>query len=770
MNFAGNVIRLAISIPLTLNVLFSLDSSSGAIKTSHQPRSPIISTNTRTTTITDEKNRDRVREAYGKLPLRFEANAGQTDSQVKFISRGSGYTLFLAQDEAVLALSNRSSKDKAESKSVIRMKCSGANPVPQVEGADALPGTSNYLIGNDPSKWRQNVASYEKVRYQSVYPGIDLIYYGNQRQLEYDFVVAAGADPNVIRLDFDGVRQIHVDDSGNLILNAGDAEVRQHKAVVYQEVNGRRQEIASQYALAKNGEVSFKIGQYDRSLPLVIDPVLSYATFLGGNDNESADAIALDVAGNAYVTGYTRSMDFPIKNPLQAEKATFVDAAFVVKLTPDGTDLIFSTYLGGEGLTQGTGIAVDGVGNVWVTGTTSANNFPTVNPLQPAVAGVVDIFVTKLKGNGSAILFSTYLGGSSIDNDGSLKVDRQGDILLTGFTSSTNFPTVNAFQPAHANTIITPCAPFPLPPLGCVRLPYNGSEDAFVAKLKGDGSALVFSTYLGGSRGDAPQDLAVDGDGNIYVIGVTGSLDFPTADPLQAANAGYSDPNAFNSNIAYDAFVTKFNANGALIYSTYFGGSSNDFGRSISLDGSGNVYLLGQTASPNFPTVAPLKSTLSGNTDIFVAKLNQTGSAILYSTYLGGSSFEEAGELKVDAQGNAYITGDTQSTDFPTVNAIQPVLNPGGPCRTFTGNTVPHNDVVVAKLGVGGSSLVYSTFLGGSCPEIGKAIAIDSFGRAYVAGWTTSDNFPVTPGAFQKVLTPPDFASHLDSFIIKIGD
>jgi hypothetical protein len=283
--------------------------------------------------------------------------------------------------------------------------------------------------------------------------------------------------------------------------------------------------------------------------------------------------------------------------------------------------------------------------------------------------------------------------------------------------------------------------------------------------LKGNGSALVFSTYLGGSRGDDGQDLAIDENGDIYVIGVTGSIDFPTANPLQAANGGYgsNDPNTL-----YDAFVAKFKANGALVYSTYLGGNSPDFGRAISLDEAGNVYLLGRTSSPNFPTVAPLKSTLSGNADLFVAKLNRTGSAILYSTYLGGSSFEEAGDMKVDAQGNAYITGTTESTDFPTVNAIQSVLNPGGPCRSIQGTVT--SDVVVAKFDVSGSSLVHSTYLGGSCSEDGIAIAIDRFGSAYVAGWTTSENFPVTPGAFQTVLTPPDFAGLLDTFILKIGN
>jgi hypothetical protein len=544
--------------------------------------------------------------------------------------------------------------------------------------------------------------------------------------------------------------------------------VRQSKPVTYQEVNGRRQEIASQYALAENGEVSFKIGQYDRSLPLVIDPVLRYATYLGGSESERAEGIAVDAAGNAYVTGYTGSLDFPTKNPMQAEIAGPLNAfdAFVVKLYPDGSDLVFSTFLGGDSSDQGKDIAVDKDGNICMIGTTRSVNFPTVNPLQPAHAVDEDNFVAKLKSDGSALIFSTYLGGDGNDANGSLKVDKEGDIVVTGYTSSFNFPTVNAFQPVSADGILSPCIfPFPLP---CSRGPYTGFEDAFVAKLKGDGSALVFSTYLGGRRGDDGQGLAIDGNGDIYVIGVTGSLDFPTANPLQAANAGYDDPDAFWIFTAYDTFVAKFNANGALLYSTYLGGSSNDFSRAISLDEAGNVYLLGWTSSPNFPAIASLKSTLSGSDDLFVTKLNRTGSAILYSTYLGGSSSEEAGDLKVDAQGNAYITASTESTDFPTVNAIQSLINLGGPCR-FVSGFVP-SDVVVAKLNVSGSSLVYSTYLGGSCFERPTAIAIDRFGSAYVVGSTTSDNFPVTPGAFQTVRPSQDSASLLDTFIIKIGD
>jgi Beta-propeller repeat len=768
MKHAGNPIRLAVSIALILSGLFSLDRSGEKISTLLQPHPPSNSLaankinndllSGRTVPVADERSRTRVHEAYGKLPLRFEANAGQTDPQVEFLSRGSGYSLYLTQAEAVLALSNRKSKTEAGPQSVVRMKFAGANPEPQIEGADALPGKSNYLIGNDPSKWRQNVASYEKVRYRSVYPGIDLIYYGNQRQLEYDFVVGAGADPNAIKLDFDGVKQIRVDDQGDLVLNTGDAEVRQNKPVTYQEVEGRRQEIASQYVVGESGEVGFKIGEYDRSRPLVIDPVLRYSTFLGSSADDLPEDIAVDGAGNAYVTGFTKSLDFPTKDPIQAGLSGVSDA-FVIKLNRDGSDLVFSTFLGGSNSESGSGIVVDERGDVCVIGRTESPDFPTVNPLQPASAGGTDVFVAKLKGDGSAFIFSTYLGGSDDEFGSALKVDGSGDIYMTGYTTSTNFPTVNAFQPARADGIANPplCIPFPL---RCFTPVFTGFEDVFVAKLKDDGSALVFSTYLGGRKEDVGKSLAIDNNGDIYVTGLTASIEFPTAYPLQSVHGG-----------GIDAFVAKFDTNGALVYSTYFGSSSSDTGEAIGVDGGGNVYLLGETSSRDLPTVNPLKSTLSGGKDLFVAKLDRTGSAILYSTYLGGDSIEGAGDLKVDSQGNAFITGFTGSADFPVVNAIQPTINPGYICSFPSGNyTEGRIDAFITKLDASGSGLIYSTFLGGRCGEIGLAIAIGGSGKVYVAGRTYSNDFPITPGAFQTVLSSPLRVGDREAFILKIDD
>jgi beta-propeller repeat-containing protein len=602
--------------------------------------------------------------------------------------------------------------------------------------------------------------NYDKIRYHNIYPGTDLVYYGNQQQIEYDFVVAPGADPDAIKLDFDGASRIRVDEGGDLVLNAGDSEVRQRKAVVYQEVEGRRQEIASRYQLKEGDAVSFEIGAYDRSRPLVIDPVLSYSTFLGRYGYEGVNSIALDEAGNAYITGITNSLDFPTKDPLQAGFGGDYDG-FVIKLNPEVSNLIFSTYFGGNARDEGSDIKLDAEGSIFLIGQTYSNNFPTVNAIQPTYAGNGDAFVAKLANDGSALIFSTYLGGANdvtltaangADYGESLEVEGSGDICLTGYTSSINFPTVNPFQPVHApGTYVDPLRIF--------GSPYF-NQDAFVAKLKGDGSALVFSTYLGGTSNEQGQGLAIDVNGDIYVTGNTLSINFPTANSLQSANGGG------------DAFIVKFDRNGSLIYSTYLGGSFSDSGRAVSLDGEGNVYLVGTTWSSNFPTVSPLYPTLSGNSDIFVVKLNRAGSTIIKSTYLGGTGLESGRGLKIDGQGNVYITGTTQSSDFPTVNAIQNVLNPGKGCSIQLG--APPSDAILVKLDASVSRLAYSSYIGGACGDDPKAIAIDRSGSAYVVGSTASANFPITPGAFQNTFFNPDNtpegSNYREGFIFKIGN
>jgi len=636
---------------------------------------------------------------YGKLPLSFEANQGQTDTRVKFLARVQGYTLFVTSDEAVVA---------GRDGSVERMKLLGASHKMRIEPLDKQPGISNYFIGNDPAKWRTNVANYGRVALREVYPGIDLIFYGNERQLEYDWVVAAGADPKQIRVRWEGRDPVRKNADGDLVLNAS---LRQKKPLIQQD----GKPIDGGYVV-HGREVSFQVPRYDATRTLVIDPVFLYSTYLGGNANgkfvrgDQGNGIAVDGAGNAYVTGLASSSNFPTVNPLQASNGTasYNGTAFVTKINASGSALVYSTYLGGSVADQGNGIAVDGAGNAYVTGQTSSTNFPTANPLQANYGGNGDAFVTKINASGSALVYSTYLGGRSDDFGRGIAVDGSGNAYVTGNTTSTDFPTANPLQAMQATN--------------------GGGPDAFVAKINAAGSALVYSTYLGGSGWDEGFGIAADGAGNAYVTGYTYSTNFPTANAMQATFSGSGD-----------VFVTKINAVGsALMYSTYLGGGGNSaaYGFGIALDGSGNAYVTGNTDSTSFPTANPLQASNHGNWTAFVTKINVAGSALVYSTYLGGSGGDYGRGIAVDGSGNAYVTGNTTSTDFPTANPLQ--ATSGG----NDGNS--YGDAFVTKINATGSALVYSTYLGGSGDDVGNGIAVNGAGNAYVTGYTNSTNFPTS--------------------------
>jgi len=687
--------------------------------------------------------------SYGKLPLSFEANQGQADPQVKFLSRGQGYSLFLTPTEAVLQLRNvdfglrnanrpgfetgvRNPKSEIRNPQLarpvtLRMRLVGASPNVEARGVEELPGKSNYFIGNDPSRWRTNVPTYGKVEYRDVYPGVNLVYYGNGRQLEHDFVVAPGADASVIRLAVAGADKMELNAQGDLVLHASGTEARIRKPMVYQEVDGARREIPAMYRWRPAGrplpvsssvparhagpaggtpavqQIAFEIGPYDAARPLVIDPVLVYSTYLGGASEDLGYGIAVDSAGNAYVTGSTNSTNFPTAGPLQAANGGGQYDVFVAKLNPSGSALVYSTYLGGSGQDSGDGIAVDSSGNAYLTGHTNSPNFPAVSPLQPSYGGGGwDAFVTKLNPAGSALVYSTYLGGSGQDMGYSIAVDSAGNAYVTGQTQSLNFPTASPLRAAHGGSMFDP----------------------FVAKVNAAGSALVYSTYLGGSGMDCGYGIAVDASGNAYVTGYTYSTDFPTASPLQAAFSG-----------SYDAFVTKMSGSGsALVYSTYLGGSASNMGKAIAVDSSGNAYVTGFTSSADFPTANPLPAAYGSGGNAFVLKLNASGSALLYSTHLGGGGDLGSG-IAVDSAGNAYVTGYTNSSNFPTASPLQAVYGGG-------------YDAFVTKLNAAGSALVYSTYLGGSGREDGYGIAVDSVGNAYVTGSTASTNLP-TANAFQ---------------------
>ncbi len=703
---------------------------------------------------------------YARLPLSFESNHGQVDSRVRFLARGSGYTIFLTDQGAVLSLrKSGASRQLSEGEkqnpgvriqestadwarrstqhgsavraSAVRMNLVGANTNATVAGTDELPGKTNYYIGNDPKKWRTNIPNYGQVTFKSVYPGVDLVYYGNQRQLEYDFVLAPGADPDQIKLSFAGADHLRVDSaSGDLVLNIGNGEMRFRKPSVYQPslaaaylapslgIDSRPTSptaLPSSFVLASNNEVAFHVEGYNPNRALVIDPVLSYSTYLGGSSGDGSDGLAIDAAGSIYITGITESTNFPTVNPVQAQCASCAGAnpdydAVVAKLNPAGSALVYSTYLGGSSNDYGNGIAADAAGNAYIAGSTTSTDFPTTaNAFETTASGFGDAFVTKLSATGT-LSYSTYL---HIALGQSIAVDGSGNAYVTGATSN-GFPTANALQPSS-----------------------GGGTDAFVTKLNPTGTALVYSTFLGGSAEDGGRGIAVDAAGNAYVTGFTKSTNFPTSQPLQAASGGGTCGTGTQTYNCPDAFVAKLNpAGSALVYSTYFGGSDQDFGNSIAVDSEGGAYLTGYTLSSDFPTVNPLQSqcdncsTVYGGTnapvtsgDAFVAKINSAGSALVYSTYLGGSADDQAVRIAVGPTGNAYVVGETFSTDFPIVD---PIPNAQAPME----------NAFVTKLDATGLVVVYSTYLSGSVDAVATGIAVDASDNAYVSGGTDSTDFP----------------------------
>jgi hypothetical protein len=671
-----------------------------------------------------------VKQIFGRLPLNFTANRGQSDSEVQFLARGSGYNLFLTSAEAVLTLHKNMNagrgaathRSAGDSVTVLRMKLLDADSGVRGEGVEELPGKTNYFAGTDPNKWHAGVPNFARVLYRSIYPGVDLEYYGNQSQLEYDFVIAPGANPRVIKLSFEGTRKIAIDAQGNLILHTAGGKIRQSKPLVYQVLNGVKKEIDGRYVIKGNREVGFATGSYDASAPLVIDPVISSSSYIGGTNNDVAHDIAVDSLGNAYLTGETFSASFPgTTTPVYV-----FHEAFVTKLNPAGSAILYSTYLGGSGNEIANRIAVDSTGNAYVVGTTDSPNFPvTAGSFQALPQGGVDTFVTKLSSTGS-IAYSTYLGGNGTDTGRGIVVDAAGSAYITGQTSSTAFPTTaGAFKTVRA-----------------------GDGDAFVTKLNAAGSALSYSTLLGGGDTDGSSAIAVDAGGNAYVTGFTRSANFPiTAGAFQASLAGDAD----------DAFVTKLNPSGsALVYSTFLGGINDDIGNDVAVDSLGSAYVTGDTRSPNFPVTPGAFQTTYVDRDAFVTKLNLSGSALAYSTYLTGDGDESSRSVAVDASGNAYVTGRTVSTNFPKVHQLpQPNAGFGAGFDAF-----------VVKLYASGARAFYSTYLGGDGTDFGRGLALDTAGNAYVTGSTDSTTFP-TVNPFQA--NNADDGIFSEGFVTKIA-
>lgn len=661
------------------------------------------------------------------IPLYFEKNEGQMDPDFHYVTRCPGLTLYFAPQAVSLFLKH---EHQEESPSVLNIQFVGSNPHSIIKGIDEQECKSNYFIGGDSTKWHTDISNYRKIVYQGLYPGIDALFYGNGKQLEYDFLVAPGMNPDHVRMRIDGAQELALDEEGNLQIIVGDEQIFQmKKPSIYQVIEGKKNDVKGEFTLLAKREIGFSLNNYDKTQQLVIDPILAYSTYVGGSAFDTGGGIAVDSSNNVYVVGQTSSANFPTTSgAFQTFKSAnpVAAAAFVTKFNSTGTALIYSTYLGGSSDTNGVATAVNENGNAYITGNTFANDFPTTaGAFQTSKMGGAagnNGFITQLNSTGSALIYSTYLGASS-SSCASIVLDESGNAYVTGNTGSTIFPTTSgAFQTARSPGSTA------------------ADTDVFISKLNSAGSALIYSTYLGGSASDSGNDIFLDGDGNAYVTGNTNSLNFPTTSgAFQTLKGGTAAAN--------NAFLTKLNITGSsLVYSTYLGGISNTSnGNSVVVDESFHAYVVGNTNSQNFPTTNGAFQTLAkaapGFNNGFVSKFNPAGSALVYSTYLGGAAITNTSSIALNSQNEVYLTGNTSSTDFPTTpDAYQPFL-------------AGTNNAFVTKLNSAGSALIYSTYLGGvSGVSIGRAIALDSDGSAYIAGTTSSTTFPVTTDAFQTTL------------------
>jgi hypothetical protein len=669
---------------------------------------------------------------FGQLPLSFVPNTGQADPQVRFQASGLGGTLFFTPNEIVLALPRLEESGRAprldrhpnathpqaakRAPLITQLRFEDPNPATRMLGGQILPGKANYFQGNDPARWHTNVATYAGITYSALYPGVDLHYDGANGRLKGTYTVAPGADPSRIRWRYNGAAGMQIDSTtGDLRieLSEDDAPLIERAPVAWQQIDRRHVPVAVRYIVGRDGAVGFALGRYDPTRALTIDPTLEYSTFLGGSGLDVGNGIVADQSGNIYVTGSTTSPDFPISTPVQAtyggatcqfphiygpctdafvakfnsngqlvystylggdQQDTSVSIAvdrfgsayitgdtwstnfpasrallppsggggedgFVAKLGPSGSTLVYGLYLGGNSADHPHGIAVDTSGAAIVTGETLSTTFPAIHAMQSINRGEMEGFVTKVATDGRTLIFSTYLGGDSSDNSQSVALDNNGAIYLTGLTTSSNFPIANPFQSSRHREV-----------------------DAFVTKLRSDGSSIIYSTYFGGDGGDSSYDIAVDSAGSAYIAGLTYSANLPLLNPAQAQ--------ALPGN---NAFVAKFSpAGNTLSYSTFIG---NDAAYSVAVDADGYAYVTGYTQSESFPLEHPIQARLQGQVNSFVTKLNRAGNALLFSSYLGGSTQDYGYGIDVDNAGHIYVAGRTFSSDFPTVHAFQPTDN-----------------------------------------------------------------------------------------------
>jgi hypothetical protein len=693
---------------------------------------------------------------YGQLPLTFEANRGQAVGQVKFLSRGKGYTAFLTAEGMVLTLhpsrsdatsksGNSAANSQQPARATLQFHLLGASRNAVVVGEDQKPGKVNYFIGNDRTKWHTNVPIYTRVRYKNVYPGIDLIYYGHQQQLEYDFAVAPGADPSRIQFQIRGADQVRVDAAGNLVLTTNGKELHFQSPIIYQESGSARVPVEGGYVMKDSTHIAFQVAHYDSGKPLVIDPVLVYSTYLGGGGDDQPTGIAVDGNGSVYVTGYTDSTDFPLAT--LGSLPAGADHVFIAKFDATGSNLIYADYIGGNSQDYGYALVLDSANEVYVTGGTASSDFPVVNAYQSTYPGAFNAFLTKVSSDGASLLYSTYLGGNGSDVPTSVRIDNLSNVLVAGSTSSTNFPVANAYQSTAS------------PNQGGLYGNYG-----FLTKFTPDGSALVYSTYLGGSS-NVPDNcsgtpcwtepvsgvngMVLDSAGNAYLAGTTNTYDFPVTSGAYLT----TDSTPQNSSVG---FVSKISSSGNLQYSTYFYESSGFTNiNAIAVDATGSAYVTGLTYSNG---TFPITSTSICDPGVygvacsyaFVTKFDATASTLAYSTFLGPNNYAVPAAIVLDQSNDAYVLTSTSSSSFSTVNGLEPYA--GG------------NDALLVEIDPGAGSQLFATYLGGSADENATALAIDAENNLYVTGTTDSTDFPTTQQAFQT-----QSGGNSDGFVMKIG-
>ncbi len=657
----------------------------------------------------------------------FISNAGQFPSNVRFMADGAGTRLWFTTRGVVyhftrliqqtssdpLVQSGCILSDQPDSIEHLAIKLSliGSNSNPIVQGGNSAIGVYSFLIGNNPSTWHHNVPAYSDVSYLSVYPGIDLKYYGTSRQMEYDFVIAPGADPGQINLAYTGIQDLSITPEGDLQVTTQFGTMLEKKPEIYQVINGSKVQVAGGYQLTGARSFKFQLNDsYNPNVPLVIDPVLIYSSYLGGGKYEYGRSLALNSTHNAYIAGYVNSLDFPLANPLDSSfsgtTASDYDV-FVSEFSPGGDTLLFSTYIGGSGDDRGMDIAVDNAGGIYVVGGTNSSDFPTVSAVQSSNAGAKDAFILKLTSTGTNLAYSTYLGGSQDDAGVGLALNGT-EAYVTGYTKSADF---HLSASPYDNSL-------------------GGTQDGFIAELNSSGSSLSFSTFFGGSGIEAGSGIAVGPAGDIFICGYTKSTDFPVAGAIQntlSGGSGYGD-----------AFITRLNSSASsLVYSTYLGGIGDDIGSRIRIDDSLNAYLAGSTYSPDFPTAAAYQPAKAGGFDAYLCKLPPDGSSLIFSTFLGGNVDDFGTDVAVDSFHQTYLVGTTNSSNFPVANPYDGTYN-------------THYDVFATFFTASGSSLLSSTYLGGSAADFAYGVAVDTETVVYLAGYTGSANFPVVNG-FQGV-------------------